>query len=612
MLATTLHLTMKINAKNRQHLQGRHPKGRHLGIFIPAEAPWQTFPISNYPQASNKWLKAHSNGFLVVDLAIARIWGINLFARSLDDNQLYSIKYYWPRYGALMDAPPKIRSDVRFARLEDHRVEVQLPNSPAFAKMHAYGFSDHDVEGRPRCSTVYSEPLKGSDLEGLATKFDEAEKAIPESFFWHVIDQVGHALAFLHTGLTREELEAGTTEPKRGWKPIAHGYVDLRNILLDFGDDPSDFDKCFPRVVLGGFGRAGRLTSLVKWWGRGAIDEGGRERRSITDDIYSLGAKLRELLEWREFQEMWERGGMDDWWNGVEDTEQEPEKPSHYSKRLIELVNGPESEPAGLMFYFDGKLDEHVYLHTLLPEARRMMAKYRAMDAKILVQASDVSWARPEKDLESIYHPGPGVYNTDGVRSLHSLMRDYIGPYEIVKVSYDEHGNPSAYSLDAKDAAELDHLSWPGWDRTALTDPRQLLGEKAEHARVFREVDYEVSRSLSSIAQAHNWDIWPHPVPDDDSQDESSDSSTKLVWKESDRRSLKKPRITHQHPWALNAAKAAVVSKQNGPAGSSTDELEDEFRKVSRRSRGFRAGREKCRRRFRKWLAVDEAKRKAK
>ncbi|KAK3346009.1 hypothetical protein B0T25DRAFT_612179 [Lasiosphaeria hispida] len=567
-----LHLGMGANPPSA--IKGWHPAGWHLGIKIPTETVRE---MSYYPQASNRWLNAHPNGFLVVAIENGQSSAV-LCLRSLDDNQLYITK----RPKNIFSRAP---SDLRFARLEGHHIETQLPNnSPMFAKMHAYGLPNNPSDfgqGEPRFPSLYYERLNGGDLFNLIASFDAADKFIPESFVWHVVDQVGHALAFLHTGLTREELVAGETEPKPSWKPIVHRNVRLRNILLDYGDDPSELDKCFPRIVLGGFSRAGRLADPELWWKGGVIDEEHDIKCSTRDDIRSLGNMLRLMVEsWKEL------------WNGrkrfspvlpldqvgenvsktAASTRSEGNTESGYSKRLMTLLSDTQSKLAEPNIYFQGTEIEHdrpkvdFYIHSLLPEARRMMEKYRAMRAKQLAQTCDVSWTRPELE-EAIYRPWAS--DCDGARQLTQAMQSFSGPYEIVKISYDENGDPLVSSINEEDAAEMNrNTRYKPWDPTAWPEFSAYFSQNLDHARQIKE---EVYRTIDAVIAE---ELKPNPLTGK-SASESSDSNkaSSVLGEEAppDQAPPEKPMHTSL-PLAANLARAAVVLTA----------AEDEFSGVSR------------------------------
>ncbi|KAM7188777.1 hypothetical protein V8F33_010440 [Rhypophila sp. PSN 637] len=173
-------------------------------------------------------------------------------------------------------------------------------------KMFSYHRVDREVDREVEKYLVLSgfyEVCNGQNLESLM-KFLDMEfqnklklnpekprqalrklKRLAEPLIWHIINEVGKAIVKLHTGTPRSADEEEIAPLKEGerWSPIVHGAIKAENIHFHFDQEAIDTHKdknnveearakCFPRIVLGGFGNAefrdkkqDREAVRVKW-----------------------------------------------------------------------------------------------------------------------------------------------------------------------------------------------------------------------------------------------------------------------------------------------------------------------------------------------------------
>jgi hypothetical protein len=102
-------------------------------------------------------------------------------------------------------------------------------------------------------------------------------------------------VVYLHTGLTREELDDkydyddGTAlQGKEGWVPIVHRSITAANVLLHFlgaegegGEVADPLEMCFPQTVLEGFDQANQLDDPEAGGAEARWSTGKVSRRSL-------------------------------------------------------------------------------------------------------------------------------------------------------------------------------------------------------------------------------------------------------------------------------------------------------------------------------------------
>ncbi|KAK3388491.1 hypothetical protein B0T20DRAFT_96205 [Sordaria brevicollis] len=193
-----------------------------------------------------------------------------------------------------------IPGDIRFARIagNDPRVEEVLPDDRHFQKLFAYGFPhppnkasrDHGLANKVNPNgkkgivreeifnaSLYYEYLNGGSLEHAMMRINRSQPGstcyVEEVFIWHVMEQLLHALNFLHFGVERAHVRGegppsrnpDAERPTPNWRPIVHRWITMDNIMLHW-PDPSDekdykwsMDGRLPRVVLTNFDNAARV-----------------------------------------------------------------------------------------------------------------------------------------------------------------------------------------------------------------------------------------------------------------------------------------------------------------------------------------------------------------
>jgi hypothetical protein len=197
---------------------------------------------------NDAWLDAHPNGFLVMhNLRNSQPLGKAILVESRDTGELLVNKRL--RRSAPIfdenDLNPKKEpiafqiayytlapAEVCFSTLDDPQVEVRLPDEPYFPKLYGYCFPNGKSPGR---NGLYNENLgndvfslyfkryNGGTLDNLMEMYGDPDigAPIPESFIWHVIEQMSRAVLFLQMGLTREDLDrhlqGEEIQPRADW-----------------------------------------------------------------------------------------------------------------------------------------------------------------------------------------------------------------------------------------------------------------------------------------------------------------------------------------------------------------------------------------------------------
>lgn len=302
---------------------------RQLHIKLPTPALGEP---TRHHKDSNTWLKKHSQGFLLMhNLKPSYPMGKSMLVQSIDTGELFVNKRFKRKAPTFKEDDQEFKKPVfdilywtssppelRFSTLIDAGVAVQLPNESYFPKLHAYGGppereESDDEEDESDIYSLYFQHYNGGTLSNLMEMYSDKRigSPVPESFIWHVMEQLSRAILHLHCGYTQGEMDLCYDENSKGsggkfhvppahkqWRRIVHRAVTPENVLLHFaeGDDP--VERCFPRIILEGFDKAGFPTDDREYWSCDTIINRGRAVEigpSAFEDIHLLGELLRRL-----------------------------------------------------------------------------------------------------------------------------------------------------------------------------------------------------------------------------------------------------------------------------------------------------------------------------
>ncbi|KAI1868709.1 uncharacterized protein JN550_006284 [Neoarthrinium moseri] len=283
----------------------------------------------------------------------------------------------------------------------DESACVLPADASCFVQIKAWQQLDNDTY------SLYFEYLNGGSLEDVLRNFHQANYTpIPESFIWHVTEQLATAFAFLHFGI-----EPGTNDKPNNWTRVYHRDFSENNVFIHYpsprpGSLPrSGFEPhAFPRVALGDFGDSG-----VAGDDESKLHYGTLNSTELKDwqDIYDFGSILRALC--MTHVEYHYQGIHGDYQYAderyLEDVNHHPNSPG-YSDELIGLLQRFERPDQEL----DNILDEDAWkampadanwiINTLLPAARNRMQNYRNPPGgkpRGYYDDMDVSWTRPDE-----------------------------------------------------------------------------------------------------------------------------------------------------------------------------------------------------------------------
>ncbi|AEO67602.1 uncharacterized protein THITE_2050376, partial [Thermothielavioides terrestris NRRL 8126] len=362
---------MSSSAEEKSGRTATPAKFRQLHVKLPTETPPAQLPPhwprpSDSTTPSNAWLAAHPRGFLLLhNMHESQPMGKCMLLESLDtgelvvNKRLYRYSRRYPRASGeaawQTEYATRAPGEVRFARLDDPLVEARLPDEPYFPELLAYGFpawprtfAANAHGSQADLFSLYFRRCNGGSLSNLMEMYADAAVGapVPEPFVWHVIEQLTRAVVFLHTGLTRAELDAGARRAKDGWVPIVHRTIKADNVLLHFdsldgGDGGGDpLDRCFPRVVLEGFDQANFTNDAEEWWCPRALASYASQkpqRPECWEDVHLVGELFRRLVTVHDCARMQD------------------------ARRQVVSVQ-PDEEPFSLRFDVegDGRLDRHL------------------------------------------------------------------------------------------------------------------------------------------------------------------------------------------------------------------------------------------------------------
>ncbi|KAK0610712.1 hypothetical protein B0T17DRAFT_122153 [Bombardia bombarda] len=378
--------------------------------------------------------------------------------------------------------------EIRFARLDDHRTkkhcnDSRLPDEPYFQQIYAYGFPDPaeniEKDGSISSVSMYAERLNGGTLDDLLALYVNLKEGgtIPETFLWHVMEQLGRAIIFLQTGLTRQDLEpflSGQTDikppRKHNWDVIVHRDIHQDTVRLHYAnpdavDPEATWDDIFPRVVLTSFGKAGKFADKEDWWEHhfDAGESAGPSKPSPSEDIYALGGLLRMMVVCRDHA----LAGVDDAdWNIDRDTRMDdylgrnlghlqPDQKAPYSDEFISALKRwevPVLQLGAPYHEHRGDIMKGDILMELVREAAQRVAGYKQQNIDDLLsfdgECADVSWTRPNPRATDMmpFRPPVGIEGEEvaGKDWLDEAMKTLNGDWHAVKLSYRDFILPDA------------------------------------------------------------------------------------------------------------------------------------------------------------------------
>jgi hypothetical protein len=210
-------------AQNNPHASHTPAIFRQLHIKLPTPKPCYPAPDWKGDRPSDDWLKKHPKGFLLMhNLNPKHPMGKCMLVESIDTGELFVNKRFrrlapffrdedkefsdpiW-EYGYSTPSPPELR----FSTLKDPRVEAQLPDEPYFTKLHACGWpmgkkGPYNEQRPSDAHSLYFQHYNGGTLWNLMKMYSDCRNGapVPESFIWHVVEQLSRAVLYLHYGFT--------------------------------------------------------------------------------------------------------------------------------------------------------------------------------------------------------------------------------------------------------------------------------------------------------------------------------------------------------------------------------------------------------------------------
>ncbi|KAK4040444.1 hypothetical protein C8A01DRAFT_15707, partial [Parachaetomium inaequale] len=447
---------------------------RQLHIKLPTPKPCDPAPHWEGNRPSDDWLEKHPKGFLLMhNLNPKHPMGKCMLVESIDTAELFVNKRFrrlapffrdededfsdpiW-EYGYSTPSPPELR----FSTLKDPRVEAQLPDEPYFTKLHACGWpmgkKGHYNEQPPSdAHSLYFQHYNGGTLRNLMEMYGDCQTGapVPESFIWHVVEQLSRAVLYLHYGFTRAQLETeGTTlRPSAEWRCIVHRGITPQNVLLHFPEDGDRMSSCFPQVILEGFDMAGFADDPEKYWSVRAIANllipgEGEVPPSAWEDIYLFGEVIRRLVTTYDCDQSPPRDPLD--YNvNVEGRllHVRPPEGQHaaHSKDLIDLakrfeVKAIQEDPAIYFSHEDvyGSItpkDPCAFLQQIFQQARVKVREYHDKWAgqeadEERDEIADVSWVMPDPTFERMPFATNRLREEAALEDIGKELRWILGP----------------------------------------------------------------------------------------------------------------------------------------------------------------------------------------
>jgi hypothetical protein len=472
---------------------------RQLHVKLPTETfreelpkEWREKHPNQEKTNSDQWLDVHSKGLMLIhNLLLNYPIGRAILIESLDTGTLIVNKRF-ARIRPVFDPDdhefeqPDYRdgfttrnpNELRISTLDDPRVEGKLPSAPYFATLYAYGLPQGieypDRQGRHDIFSLYFRHYNGGTLRNLMEMYGDSEigAPIPEPFIWHVMDQLGRAVLSLRKGcsnnfieqnlgvdqLLKLRLEDGKSHPwdqwDKNWRPIVHGAITERNVLLHFREDGEPLTRCFPQVVLEGFDKAGFVDEYFARVDENETPYPETDARHLAwKDLHMIGQIFARLVTNQDAPRDHSRKHAVDVSEMLAKylpenlTLADGQKPA-YSKELISLLqrwgrlvpgnvqgqdqDGGVTPPNPEHFFFE-----------YLSITRKKVEMYRRMKYEDLAPedgdglSADVSWVKPDPTFAHIpYAAGRGREDRLLARMREDL-RWLFGPYIPVWHRYD-------------------------------------------------------------------------------------------------------------------------------------------------------------------------------
>ncbi|KAK0629469.1 hypothetical protein B0T17DRAFT_634275 [Bombardia bombarda] len=243
----------------------------HIETSIDKETPYWNRDVesSNLQTTSSQWLNQRPKGFVLVNQLSHSKTGLFVTVDQLHGDGSHEFVVVKKITDGVETStgigdegnwghdthPGTLSPDILVTTLNDPlaiRAGTRLPTDMAvFAETHAAQVHNFDPSDATQMdATLFLKYYNGGTISDFVKKHVKAGEAVPETFIWHFVAQVGKAYSWLHA---------------RG---IAHlnGHED--NFFLHYptdeekAQDPrmAQFDNIFPQIVMGGFGSA-RLNS---------------------------------------------------------------------------------------------------------------------------------------------------------------------------------------------------------------------------------------------------------------------------------------------------------------------------------------------------------------
>lgn len=239
-------------------------------------------PEEESDKASWQYFDKRRLGFVDVHRLLYKkdLLTVGLFSTVDKPRELVVIKKFTGYDGWETDENLDMPREFKFSTLQDcYPVSRHLwLGGELLPVAHTHAFAIRDFH--PIDASFWSKYYNGPTLCDFASHHRIHHLKVPEIFIWHVIAELGRALAFLHMGtyrsrkynidrymsLTDNDLWSRNIKAptRRGWKPIAHFDNHSSNVWFHYpsaeekAEDPrlERFSDELPQVILGDFGLA--------------------------------------------------------------------------------------------------------------------------------------------------------------------------------------------------------------------------------------------------------------------------------------------------------------------------------------------------------------------
>lgn len=173
---------------------------------------------------------------------------------------------------------------------EAYILDELLPRHPNIIHLINYDYEPGDWRIKEEFDAIY-DLCRGGNLSSVVDVHEGGY--VPESFIWHVFDQLADALTLLHHGRNcHARTDPG--EVYRGAKAVVHRDIKPDNIFLKTGYRKGMDRRDYPTIVLGDFGLA--TTEMYPSCG-GTTQYLAPERESSREgDVWALGCVIHFLI----------------------------------------------------------------------------------------------------------------------------------------------------------------------------------------------------------------------------------------------------------------------------------------------------------------------------